>query len=631
MCIARSSPVADLITAMPILDARFHSMRSSSHTIDISVVTFNSEKWIQPFVDSLVSQDLPLSRVSLLLRDNGSRDNTVKLLRQIREKLIGQFSRIEIEEGDNVGFGRGHNANLKKVGSEYFLVTNVDLEFEANTLTTLLDTAVADAAEVAAWECRQKPFEHPKDYHPVTGDTEWCSSACVLLRASAVRAVGGYEPRLFLYGEDVELSYRLRDYGHRLRYVPQATVWHHTYEEAAEVKPQQFLGSTLANVLLRCRYGRSDEVFQGFAMYLGLFFMPIQFKGQRRGLLSNLLRLFWLAPQFLTTRHRSQRSFPFRMWDYAMSREGAFYRYSDRPLSQQPLVSVLVRTMPGRSGKLREAVSSVVAQTYQNIELVIVEDGGATAQPLVDALRATKRFPNLIYLPCDKAGRCVAGNTALKAATGTLVCFLDDDDLFYADHLEVLVAAWDKQPQLGAVYSLAYEVRSDIVSHEPWVYRDIMHCLIYRQPFNRPLLWHHNYLPIQTVLFQRKLFLEYGGFDTELENLEDWNLWVRYSLRHEFLLVPKVTSLYRVPSVAEHAVQRQQQLDEYYAKAQAQHAKLRIELSPPEILAIAQALSRELYVSGIPTSWLRSKVLGTPVLRRFYHPIRRIWHKFRNR
>ena len=60
-------------------------MRSSSHTIDISVVTFNSEKWIQPFVDSLVSQDLPLSRVSLLLRDNGSRDNTVKLLRQIRE------------------------------------------------------------------------------------------------------------------------------------------------------------------------------------------------------------------------------------------------------------------------------------------------------------------------------------------------------------------------------------------------------------------------------------------------------------------------------------------------------------------------------------------------------------------
>ena len=124
-------------------------MRSSSHTIDISVVTFNSEKWIQPFVDSLVSQALPLSRVSLLLRDNGSRDNTVKLLRQIREKLIGQFSRIEIEEGDNVGFGRGHNANLTKVGSEYFLVTNVDLEFEANTLTTLLDTAVADAAEVA--------------------------------------------------------------------------------------------------------------------------------------------------------------------------------------------------------------------------------------------------------------------------------------------------------------------------------------------------------------------------------------------------------------------------------------------------------------------------------------------------
>ena len=606
-------------------------MNSSSHAIDISVVTFNSEKWIRPFVDSLVRQDLPLSRISLLWRDNGSHDGTLELLLKIQEELGSLFRRIEIDQGQNVGFGRGHNANLARVGSEFFLVTNVDLEFEKSTLTTLVDTAVADVSEVVAWECRQKPFEHPKDYHPVTGDTEWCSSACVLLRTSALRHVGGYEPRLFLYGEDVELSYRLRDHGYRLRYVPKATVWHHTYEEAAEVKPQQFLGSTLANVLLRCRYGRSDEVLQGFAMYLGLFFLPSQFEGQRRGLMTNLLRLLWLAPQFLTTRHQSQHSFSFRMWDYAMSREGAFYRYGSGPLIQEPLVSVLVRTMPGRSGKLREAIASVVAQTYSRIELVIVEDGGATAQPMVETLRASQRFASVIYRPCEKVGRCVAGNTALAAATGTLVCFLDDDDLFYADHIEVLVAAWVEQPQLGAVYSLAYEVRSEVVSHEPWVYRDVMHCLIYRQTFNRPLLWHHNYLPIQTVLFQRKLFQEYGGFDAELENLEDWNLWVRYSLRHDFLLVPKVTSLYRVPSIAAHAVQRQQLLDDYYAKAQARHGSLRIEISPPEVLAIAQALSRELYVSGIPTSWLRGKVLGNPVLSRFYHPIRRIWHKFRNR
>jgi len=289
-----------------------------------------------------------------------------------------------------------------------------------------------------------------------------------------------------------------------------------------------------------------------------------------------------------------------------------------------PFFSVIIPAHE-RPDLLLEAVDSVVKQTYPDFEVLVVYNDENVLP------RSTFVDPRIRTFEGRTHNRSAARNVGIKEAKGLYLCFLDDDDLFYADHLEVLVAAWDKQPQLGAVYSLAYEVRSDIVSHEPWVYRDIMHCLIYRQPFNRPLLWHHNYLPIQTVLFQRKLFLEYGGFDTELENLEDWNLWVRYSLRHEFLLVPKVTSLYRVPSVAEHAVQRQQQLDEYYAKAQAQHAKLRIELCPPEILAIAQALSRELYVSGIPTSWLRSKVLGTPVLRRFYHPIRRIWHKFRNR
>ena len=102
-----------------------------------------------------------------------------------------------------------------------------------------------------------------------------------------------------MYGEDVELSYRLRDCGHRLRYVPQATVWHHTYEQAAQVKPLQFLGSTLANVLLRCRYGHWYQVLSGFAMYFGLFLVRPQFPGQRRHLLRNFGKLLYLAPSFL--------------------------------------------------------------------------------------------------------------------------------------------------------------------------------------------------------------------------------------------------------------------------------------------------------------------------------------------
>ncbi|EKD99054.1 MAG: hypothetical protein ACD_23C00155G0002, partial [uncultured bacterium] len=286
----------------------------------------------------------------------------------------------------------------------------------------------------------------------------------------------------------------------------------------------------------------------------------------------------------------------------------------------------LVRTMPGRAGKLHEAVSSIIGQIYQPIELVIVEDGGSTAQKLSDQLRLNGRFTNVIYLPLEKGGRCRAGNAALAAATGELMCFLDDDDLFYADHLEVLVDQLQLNPELGAVYGLSFQINTEVISEEPWAYRDKLHSQIYRQPFNRGLLWHHNYLPIQTVLFQRHLYDELGGFDPELDNLEDWNLWVRYSLKHDFQMVEKLTSIYRVPFSSSHAIQRQQVLDDYYAKAQAKHSALRIELSPPQVVEIARELAREFYAVGVSTTWLRRFVLRLPIMSHFYHTVRRFWH-----
>ena len=625
--------------------------------VTLSIVTYNSEKWLDAFFKSLFQQQLPCDQIALCLLDNGSTDNTFSWLTKQHTALANKFVSVQLHQGANIGFGAGHNHNLALAHTPFFWVTNVDLEFEPDTLTTLLHAAEQDVeqfknhggAQVAAWECRQKPYEHPKDYHPVSGETSWCSSACVLFKTDAIKAVNGYEPLLFLYGEDVELSYRLRDHGFKLKYVPKASVWHYTYEEAAQIKPQQFLGSTLANVLLRCRYGRRHEVIQGFVMFVTLFAMKPLFEGMRTKLLGQILKLLKLVPQFLRTRRQSQEKFPFRMWDYAMAREGAFYEYPSAVQSNieqakntvqgAPMVSVLMRTMPGRAGKLREAIASVVNQTYAQlkgpIELVLVEDGGLgieSAEAQIDELRVSGVLAKVIYVPLPKSGRCVAGNKALEVATGQLCCFLDDDDLFYADHLEVLVNEWLKQPSLGAVYALAYEVRTHVHSEEPWVYEDVIHSLIHRQEFSRPTLWHHNYFPIQSVLFQRRLYLENGGFDLDLENLEDWNLWVRYSLKSDFKLISKVTSLYRVPDQLEKALKRQAVLDDYYAIAKTKHDLLKVELTLPEIQQIVEEISRQNQVAGVPTSWLKQVVLSTPLLRNLYHPLKKwasIWRRIR--
>jgi GT2 family glycosyltransferase len=608
--------------------------------LDISVVTHQSSRWLDRFMGSLLAQHLPVGRIRLLVRDNGSVDETRATWERWRAEVGARFAAFELDWGDNVGFGRGHNANLERAATPFMLVSNVDLEFEPDTLEILLARARTADARVASWECRQKPYEHPKHYHPATGETVWSSSACVLFRVQALREIGGYEPALFLYGEDVEISYRLRDHGWTLHYVPRAGVWHYTYEHAAELKPEQFLGSTLANTLLRLRYGTRPEAMQGIAMFFALFALPERFPGQRRRLARKAAKLIQLAPHFLRTRARSAGPFPFRLWDYEFTRYGAFHpavRPEPVAAADRPLVSVIVRTMQGRRGRLLEAVASIAAQTWRNVELVVVEDGSSTAADLVEGWRASGDFAAVRYQALPRGGRCLAGNAGLAMATGSLMCFLDDDDLFYGDHIETLVAELQARPELGAVYGLAYEVRTEAHSLEPWVYTDLAHSLVHRQAFNRAVLWHHNFMPIQAVLFRRELFDAYGGFDPDLEQLEDWNLWVRYSLKRDFAMVEKVTSLYRVPARADQAADRQQVLDDYYAKATAKHALLHLDLNPNDVVALAQGYAQQPQFaaaalppppSARPLSGVRRFVLAVPGLRLLYHPLRSLYRGY---
>jgi GT2 family glycosyltransferase len=598
--------------------------------IDISIVTYNSARWLPSFVESLIQQHYPLTALRLLIRDNGSSDDSWDLLQALLPKLQRLFADVSCDRGANIGFGTGHNLNFKRTQARFVLVTNVDLRFEADTLHALVDAARGSDAAVASWECRQKPYEHPKNYHPATLETAWSSSACTLFRTEALRQVGGYEERIFLYGEDVELSYRLRDKGWRLHYVPKATVWHYTYEHAGQVKKAQFLGSTLANALIRCRYGALLDVVQGALMMVALFFYPQQFAGQRWAVGRNAVKFLWLAPVFLLSRKQSNERFPFWGWDYEFIRDGAFHAYPEQPLQWEPLVSILVRTTPGRSARLKEAVASVRNQTYRNVELVVVEDGANSAEQYVNSVREDGTLASVVYQSLPKVGRCLAGNAALAASHGELLCFLDDDDLLYADHIEVLVQALAQEPTLGGVYGLAFQVDTQVISVEDWKYVEKLHSVIHRQPFERAILWHHNYIPIQCVVFRRELYEAYGGFDSELDNLEDWNLWVRYTQTRSLKLVEKVTSLYRVPHEPSEMLQRQHSLDTYYKAATAKNDLVRVETKPSEILRMADTLSRPIAPVAVPSSRFRVWVLSLPGARRIIRPLLQLARSLRS-
>jgi GT2 family glycosyltransferase len=586
-------------------------LTSNLPLIDISIVTYNSAKWLEKFFLSILEQNYPKKLITILLTDNQSTDDTVELCNSFLEKYGDYFYGFQIFQRPNLGFGCGHNYNLVQGSSPYFLVSNVDLEFEKDAISKAVNTAITDDDDVASWEFRQKPFEHPKYYNPVTLETYWSSHSCTLFRRSAIESVNGYEEKIFLYGEDVELSYRLRDKGFRIKYCPASVCWHYTYEYPNQIKRLQFLGSTLANSYIRLRYGSIRQIAAIPLMYLKLWLAPSCIENQRQGLLGNIWKILQNFIYFLSTRKQTDKLFPINKWDYGFVRDGAFYPYpyAHKFNDFQPLVSVIIRTYKGRLFYLKEAITSVLNQTYPNIELVVVEDGSDLAKDYIEQIAKTSHL-KVIYKAEPKRGRCHTGNVGLAQATGKFIVFLDDDDLFFADHIEVLANELLAHPEVAATYSISWEVATKIVSLEPLHYIEISHKTIYRQRFSRALMWHHNYIPIQSILFDRKLYDNYGGFDESLENLEDWNLWTRYCLNNDFLFVEKTTSIYRIPDNLNEWIARKQTLDSYYTAAVEKQKALTITATIPELMECYQDLASYecITLNYQPPSFLKRKL-----------------------
>ncbi|MGE0096077.1 MAG: glycosyltransferase [Alphaproteobacteria bacterium] len=210
-----------------------------------------------------------------------------------------------------------------------------------------------------------------------------------------------------------------------------------------------------------------------------------------------------------------------------------------------PRVSIVVRTDGRRPAYLAEAIASVGTQTYAGIELIVVEDGcaGVTRSAL-----GSMAYPREIrVIPIPKSGRSVAGNVGLASSRGDLVGFLDDDDWLMPRHVEVLSHA-HADGEFGATYAWAWESATFDLESGRLPIRERRRTLVKPGPLTPSTLLVRNRAPIQAVLFRRRLYEQHGGFDEDLEYLEDWDLWLRYVATSRFMEVPEATSVYRIPA-----------------------------------------------------------------------------------
>ena len=207
---------------------------------------------------------------------------------------------------------------------------------------------------------------------------------------------------------------------------------------------------------------------------------------------------------------------------------------------QMPRVSVIIPTY-NRPALLREALRSVSTQTYQDFEIIVVDDG-STSPGVQETCR---EFAKCRYIRQENAGRSSARNRGIQAARGEMIAFLDDDDLWKSEKLGLQVAFLDQNPDVGLVHSpmetidaagrLTGGPATGVVFHPEWrsgsVFRYAVRGCVVKSP---------------TPLVRKDVFQRCGTLDTNLSSGEDWEFWARAAYHYRFGYIPQPLAYYRV-------------------------------------------------------------------------------------
>jgi GT2 family glycosyltransferase len=204
----------------------------------IYIPTFNGRERLGRALRSLEAQSRP---AEVVVVDNGSSDGTAELLRD-------EFPQVTLLElGRNIGFGPALNRAVAEHPADPVILLNDDAEAEPRFLEALLDAA-ADGVETVAGVLVQEAapelidsagvvadrtlmgFDYlhgePLSAAAAAGDPLGPTGGAALYRLDAFRAAGGFDERIFLYYEDLDLALRLRAAGARCRLAPEARAVH---------------------------------------------------------------------------------------------------------------------------------------------------------------------------------------------------------------------------------------------------------------------------------------------------------------------------------------------------------------------------------------------------------------------
>ncbi len=192
-----------------------------------------------------------------------------------------------------------------------------------------------------------------------------------------------------------------------------------------------------------------------------------------------------------------------------------------------PMVSVVIPTY-NRAGFIKEAIDSVLAQTYSELELIVVDDGS-----IDETEKILLPYKNKIHLlKQENKGVSAARNLGIAQAKGEWVAFLDSDDLWKKDklakqmlwlrlHQQVLICHTDEIWSRGG--ERVHPLKKHAKPHG-WIFEKCLPMCV---------------VSPSSVVIHKSLFEKYGTFDESLPACEDYDLWLRFAAKVTFGFVPE--------------------------------------------------------------------------------------------
>jgi glycosyltransferase involved in cell wall biosynthesis len=208
-----------------------------------------------------------------------------------------------------------------------------------------------------------------------------------------------------------------------------------------------------------------------------------------------------------------------------------------------PLVSVIIPAYNAEAF-ITQTLESVLAQTYQNLEVLVVDDGSRDTTPEIVQSFA-QRDRRIQLLQQANAGVAIARNLGIQKAKGELIAPLDADDIWYPQKLEKQVNVFaESDESVGLVY--AWSVYLDEEG------RRMQACQVSEVEGNAYIPLTYGNFPgnASSVLIRRSCFDRVGGYDAsyharKAQGCEDWDLYLRIAEHYEFRLVPELLVGYR--------------------------------------------------------------------------------------